>query len=202
MDITERLKECTTRIGTMCGDGRPPRMSIPVREDDDDIFITTTCLQAVKEIDELRAEIARHKDTLQDVRGHYERVCQERDALARTKLSDQAAYEALRVERDKLRAALLERDAEILRLKAQLDIATSGFASAVETAQWQALTNREMNAAHDSVRMLQEKLAAQRKVLEQALEALERNVQHKYPTETAKAVELGQAAITAILGVL
>ena len=61
MNITERLKECTTRIGTMCGDGRPPKMSIPVREDDDDIFITGTCLQAAREIEQLRGELARYR---------------------------------------------------------------------------------------------------------------------------------------------
>jgi regulator of replication initiation timing len=56
MNIIERLKECTTRIGTMCGDGRPPKMSIPVREDDDDIFITGTCLKAAAAIEQLVQE--------------------------------------------------------------------------------------------------------------------------------------------------
>jgi hypothetical protein len=58
MNTIERLTECTKRIGAMCGDGRQPRMSIPVREDDDDIFITMTCLRAAKEIHELRTELA------------------------------------------------------------------------------------------------------------------------------------------------
>ena len=51
-----------------------------------DIKIARDFMQA--EIDELRAalaerdaEIERLKGTLQDVRGHYERVCKERDAL-------------------------------------------------------------------------------------------------------------------------
>jgi hypothetical protein len=56
MNTIERLKECTTSIGTMCGDGSPPKMSIPVREDDDDIFITVTCLKAAAEIEQLAAE--------------------------------------------------------------------------------------------------------------------------------------------------
>ena len=44
----------------------------------------------------------------------------------------------------------------------------------------------------------EEKVQEQRKVLEQALEALQRNVQHKYPLEPKEAVNLGQAAIAAI----
>jgi hypothetical protein len=36
----------------------------------------------------------------------------------------------------------------------------------------------------------------------QALEALERNVQHKYPLETTKAIQLGQEAITALRAAL
>jgi hypothetical protein len=35
-----------------------------------------------------------------------------------------------------------------------------------------------------------------------ALEALERNVQHKYPLETTKAIQLGQEAITALRAAL
>lgn len=38
----------------------------------------------------------------------------------------------------------------------------------------------------------------QTEVLKMALEALERNVQHKYPLEQNKAIQLGQEAITAI----
>jgi hypothetical protein len=37
-----------------------------------------------------------------------------------------------------------------------------------------------------------------RTAAQQALEALERNVQHKYPLETTKAIQLGQEAITAL----
>jgi hypothetical protein len=33
------------------------------------------------EVEALKTEIHRYKDTLQDVRGHYERACAERDAL-------------------------------------------------------------------------------------------------------------------------
>jgi len=42
----------------------------------------------------------------------------------------------------------------------------------------------------------------ERAVMQQALEALERNVQHKYPLETTKAIQLGQEAITALKAAL
>ncbi len=41
-----------------------------------------------------------------------------------------------------------------------------------------------------------------RALLEQALDALERNVQHKYPLEFTKAIRLGQEAITALRAAL
>jgi hypothetical protein len=41
-----------------------------------------------------------------------------------------------------------------------------------------------------------------RTAAQQALEALERNVQHKYPLETTKAIQLGQEAITALRAAL
>lgn len=44
--LVVRLHECASRIGRMCSEGRPPRMSIPARADDDDIFIARTCREA------------------------------------------------------------------------------------------------------------------------------------------------------------
>lgn len=46
-DLAHRLKECAARIGLMCSEGRCPRMSIPVRWDDDDFFIATTLQDAM-----------------------------------------------------------------------------------------------------------------------------------------------------------
>lgn len=40
--LHERIQSCTKRICKMCGDGRPPTMSVPVRYDDDDVFIIGT----------------------------------------------------------------------------------------------------------------------------------------------------------------
>ena len=41
-EMVERINEAMRRIGKMCSEGRPPRMSIPVRPDDDDVFICDT----------------------------------------------------------------------------------------------------------------------------------------------------------------
>jgi hypothetical protein len=40
--LEARLLDCRRRVGDMCVEGRPPRMSIPVRGTDDDIFICQT----------------------------------------------------------------------------------------------------------------------------------------------------------------
>lgn len=47
-DLLTRLEECQRRIGKMCADGRCPRMSIPVRYDDDDFYINTTLRDAAE----------------------------------------------------------------------------------------------------------------------------------------------------------
>ncbi len=40
--LRDRIDEAMSRVGKMCSEGRPPRMSIPVRPDDDDTFICDT----------------------------------------------------------------------------------------------------------------------------------------------------------------
>jgi len=35
--LLDRLDECMTRIGKMCSEGRPPKMTIPCQWSDDDI---------------------------------------------------------------------------------------------------------------------------------------------------------------------
>jgi hypothetical protein len=47
-----------------------------------------------------------------------------------------------------------EARAEVTTLRAQLQVAEAGLKSAISTAQWQALTNKEMNAARDECRAL------------------------------------------------
>lgn len=50
--LIERLESCRKRIGNMCSEGRCPRMSIPLRWDDDDFFISTTLQDAIKVLEE------------------------------------------------------------------------------------------------------------------------------------------------------
>lgn len=40
--LLDRINESMERVGKMCSEGRPPRMSIPVNPDDDDTFINDT----------------------------------------------------------------------------------------------------------------------------------------------------------------
>lgn len=51
--LADRLKDCMARISQMCGDGTPPRMTIPVHWNDDDFFITTTLKEAVIDVKRL-----------------------------------------------------------------------------------------------------------------------------------------------------
>lgn len=58
-DLLTRLAESMDRIGRMCSEGRPPRMSIPAdRTRDDDLFICGTIIAATSEITRLRAALA------------------------------------------------------------------------------------------------------------------------------------------------
>lgn len=46
-DLLTRLELCQRMIGKMCSEGRPPKMSIPVRAEDEDVFICTTIRDAI-----------------------------------------------------------------------------------------------------------------------------------------------------------
>jgi len=57
-DIVARLRKIREMIGAMCADGRPPRMSIPARPDDDeDIVISDAADDAADLIDQQAARI-------------------------------------------------------------------------------------------------------------------------------------------------
>lgn len=45
--LLDRLDECRARIGKMCSQRRPPKMSIPVHWSDDDMFICDTIQDAI-----------------------------------------------------------------------------------------------------------------------------------------------------------
>lgn len=50
--LRKRLVQCRNMIGQMCSEGRPPKMSIPVRWHDEDFFISTTIADAIEFIKE------------------------------------------------------------------------------------------------------------------------------------------------------
>ena len=60
---TERFDRAIEMIGAMCSEGRPPKMSIPVQPDDEDIFITDTLREARDYITEL-VRVARRAKVL------------------------------------------------------------------------------------------------------------------------------------------
>lgn len=57
--LPDRLAESRARIGKMCSEHRPPKMTIPVQWNDDDFFISTTINDAMREIHELTNAIER-----------------------------------------------------------------------------------------------------------------------------------------------
>lgn len=56
--LLSRLEDCRRRIGKMCSQRRPPRMTIPVQWDDDDMFISETLAEAITEIKKLQDSAA------------------------------------------------------------------------------------------------------------------------------------------------
>lgn len=56
--LFDRLDSCHTRIGKMCSEGRPPKMTIPVNWDDDDFFISVTLVDSQEYIRHIQQEKA------------------------------------------------------------------------------------------------------------------------------------------------
>lgn len=48
--LSERLDKCRKAIGDMCAEGRPPKMTIPAQWYDEDIYISTTLMDAKAEL--------------------------------------------------------------------------------------------------------------------------------------------------------
>jgi len=55
--LNNRLDDARRRIGKMCSEGRPPRMTIPVQYDDDDFYISTTLSDAQATIADLQGQL-------------------------------------------------------------------------------------------------------------------------------------------------
>jgi hypothetical protein len=70
--LLKRLESSAERIGLMCKEGRPPDMSIPVRADDEDLFITTTLQDAGIAIAEKDARILALREALEECGMHAE----------------------------------------------------------------------------------------------------------------------------------
>lgn len=75
-ELELRFDECISRIGVMCSDGRPPKMSIPVQDDDDDIFISRTIsdtIAALKRLERAEKDAERYKNALIDIEEYWNR---------------------------------------------------------------------------------------------------------------------------------
>lgn len=55
--LTERLARIPALVSAMCCQGRPPKMTVPVQWDDDDVWIITTVRDALLRLAELEAQI-------------------------------------------------------------------------------------------------------------------------------------------------
>lgn len=62
--LDERLDNAKRRIGRMCSEGRPPRMTIPVQYDDDDFYISTTLSDAQATIADLQGQVKEAQERL------------------------------------------------------------------------------------------------------------------------------------------
>lgn len=57
-NLITALRRSQSMIGKMCGEGRPPRMSIPVRPlDDEDVFICETINSAIDVLTHIKSPI-------------------------------------------------------------------------------------------------------------------------------------------------
>lgn len=69
-ELIERLRDVMTRIGNMCAEGRPPKMSIPARPDyDDDIIICESVKAGIAALEAQAKRIAELEARLAQVEG-------------------------------------------------------------------------------------------------------------------------------------
>ena len=62
--LLDRLEQARRMIGRMCADGRCPRMSVPVQETDEDVYISLTLRDAAAMITQLNWEVETVSDFL------------------------------------------------------------------------------------------------------------------------------------------
>lgn len=82
--LNERIDKACKMISSACADGRYLRMSVPVQPTDEDVFITTTLLDAKMEIKALQEIISLHSEQVDILRG----IALEGKSLLKTILSN------------------------------------------------------------------------------------------------------------------
>ncbi|MCP5020002.1 MAG: hypothetical protein GY938_32655 [Ketobacter sp.] len=73
----ERLNEANSIIGKLCSDGRCPKMSIPVKDDDEDVFMCRTIKEAIDTITRLARENAREISDRRKISANFDKACVE-----------------------------------------------------------------------------------------------------------------------------
>lgn len=137
----ERLKEARRIVWSMCADGRPPRMSIPAEDTDEDVFIVDTITATIALLESLSAKLAEREAEVSDYKcraqmnadaiQHYSERAEKATAECEHWKKNAASCH---IERD-VHAAMIERaekaEAEVARLKAHAEA----------MATWCALVN-------------------------------------------------------------
>jgi len=109
-EIVRELEECERIVGNLCADGRCPKMSIPVRDDDEDMRLTRTMKQARARITQDARDKAAKDEQLR-MTAQAERIQIERAQRAEAELaSAKAQYRELCEATDVYRDAIEDRD--------------------------------------------------------------------------------------------
>lgn len=72
----ERLKEARRIVWSMCADGRPPRMSIPAEDTDEDVFIVDTITATIALLESLSAKLAEREADVARLKAHAEAMAE------------------------------------------------------------------------------------------------------------------------------
>ena len=139
LDLLENLLRCKTRIGSMCSEGRPPKMRIPVTADDDDVFINNTIQTAMNRLNALRSELASAQEKIAEVEG-------ERD-IAETKLIAAQVRTDERIDEFRTLDEKLEKTEVALALRLRKEKDTATRIRTLETENADLL--RQLNAARE-----------------------------------------------------
>ena len=151
--LSERLVEARSRIGKMCSEGRPPRMTIPVQYDDDDFYISTTLSDAQATIADLQGQLLEWKRALHSLTpGGSEYANDSKACVEWVREARSRQHEAI-IDGVKQRNALQQR---VANLQGQLEVEREENRKVHATCD---MLGRERNAADEAVYSLKQRVA-------------------------------------------